>query len=116
MAKKPADPAKPTQKEAVKQALAAGKELPADGVAYIKGTFGMELSKGAFSTLKTQLKKVSGAPAKPRGLPAPSTNGSASHGIAKATAKAADLVRALRPLIATFGAEAVKDMADALAE
>jgi hypothetical protein len=49
-----------TQKEAVKQALAAGKDSPSDGVAYVKEQFGITLTNGAFSTLKTQLKKAAG--------------------------------------------------------
>src|SRR5688572_15567038 len=49
-----------TQKEAVKQALAAGKDSPSDGVIYVKEQFGITLNNGAFSTLKTQLKKAAG--------------------------------------------------------
>lgn len=55
-----------TQKEAVKQALAAGKELPPDGVKFVKDTFGITLNNGAFSTIKSQIKKAAGE-SKPRG-------------------------------------------------
>jgi hypothetical protein len=50
-----------TQKEAVKQALAAGKDSPSDGVIYVKEQFGITLNNGAFSTLKTQLRRPPGA-------------------------------------------------------
>lgn len=42
---------KMTQREAVKQALAAGKELPPDGVKFVKDTFNIQ----SFSTLKQQI-------------------------------------------------------------
>ena len=41
-------------------ALAAGKDSPSDGVAYIQEQFSMTLTKGNFSTLKSQIKKASG--------------------------------------------------------
>ncbi len=84
--------------------------------------FRKNLNKGAFSTLKTQLKKAGDTTiaGKKRGRPAASVNGTASRAPVVAKAKAAvnpaDLVRGLRPLIAAYGAAAVKDMADALAE
>ena len=63
---------KVTQREAVTQALAAGKELPPDGVKFVKDTFGMELSNQSFSTLKSQIKKKAGTstPARKPGRPA----------------------------------------------
>jgi hypothetical protein len=69
MAKQKAE-GKITQKEAVKQAIAAGKDSPTDGVPYIKEKFGITLNNGAFSTIKSQLKKASGpAPASTNGVP-----------------------------------------------
>lgn len=113
---------KPTQKDAVKAALAAGKVLPTEGVAFVQEKFGITLNNAAFSTLKTQLKKASGATpakAKPGRKPGrPSTNGpvvAAAH-VGNGKANPADLVRGLKGLIATFGVGVVKEMAEALAE
>jgi hypothetical protein len=95
-----------TQKEAVKRALAAGKDSPSDGVAFVKEQFGITLNNGGFSTLKTQLKKASGAtPAKrgrKPGRPAASSNGTAKTGGISSSGKA--------------GAEAVRDMASVFEE
>jgi hypothetical protein len=49
-----------TQKQAVQEAITAGKDSPSDGAAYVKEKFGIELSKQGFSTIKSQLKKASG--------------------------------------------------------
>jgi hypothetical protein len=74
-----------TQRAAVQRALDAGKDRPADGVAYVKEQFGITLNKGAFSTIKSQLNKAggtakaSGRRGRPAGATAaakPSANGS----------------------------------------
>ena len=111
-----------TQKEAVKQALAAGKESPADGVAYVKEQFGITLNNGAFSTLKSQLKKGSGKGStrgrKP-GRPAASANGASRTGGSSSSGKAAnpaDLARTVKALVNQYGAEAVRDMASVFAD
>jgi hypothetical protein len=114
-----------TQKEAVKRALAAGKNRPSDGVEFIKNTFGMELTKGGFSTLKTHLKKTNGTTGgsgKRRGRPAGSSSAAAlalavpngkPH---KASSNPADLARAVKHLVAEYGVEAVSDMTKVFAE
>lgn len=42
--------------EAVRQALAAGKDSPADGTGYIKSAYGIDMEKQAFSSYKAQAK------------------------------------------------------------
>ena len=105
-----------TQKEAVKRAIAAGHDQPKEGVAYIKGTFGMDLSPGAFSTLKTLLKSGSKPGGKKRGRPAASATGSATSVMAKGkTSNAAELARGVKALVAQHGADAVAEMAKVFA-
>ena len=89
---KPKAEGKITQREAVTQALAAGKELPPDGVKFIKDTFGMEMTNGNFSTLKSQIKKAAGE-SKPRGKPGrpAGTTGSAQADHRTATGTPANL-------------------------
>jgi hypothetical protein len=120
-----ADPAAPvkktTQREAVTQALAAGKESPPDGVKFVKDTFGMEMTNGNFSTLKSQIKKAAGTttPARKPGRPAASANGSAKAGGISSggkTANAAELARSVKALVTQYGAEAVTDMTKVFAD
>jgi hypothetical protein len=109
---------KPTQKEAVKQALAAGKDQPADGVAFVKEQFGITINNGAFSTLKSQIKKASGA--KPSGggrKPGSAASKPTGPGVVgNGKANPADLARSVKALVSQYGAEAVRDMASVFAE
>jgi hypothetical protein len=107
-----------TQKEAVKRAIAAGKASPTEGVVYIKATFGMDLNTGAFSTLKTLLKKT-GAPAKRGrrpGAKAAATPSGSFAGNGRKTGNAVDLARSVKVLVEQHGAEAVADMAKVFAD
>jgi hypothetical protein len=113
---------KVTQREAVTKALAAGKELPPDGVKFVKDTFGMELSNQAFSTLKSQIKKAGGATPSGRGRkpgrPAASANSAQAGGISSSgkTPNPAELARGIKQLVATYGAVAVSDMLAVMTE
>jgi len=107
---------KMTQREAVEKALAAGKESPADGVAYVKEEFDITLSNGAFSTIKSKIKNTADAPAKKRGRPAASANEPAAPKPAGKTPAAAtnpaELAQAVKALVKQHGAEAIKQMVD----
>ena len=104
-----------TQKQAVQRALDAGKDSPAEGVAYVKENFGIALSNQAFSTLKSQLKRASGQGGSGRrGRGA--SGGRPTSGAANGRANPADLARTLKQLMATYGAPAVSDMLAVLAE
>lgn len=112
-----ATPAKVTQKEAVKQAIAAGKDQPKAGIEFIKTTFGMELASGSFSTLKSLLKSEGGTKEKkkpdgPAGVATPKVH---PVGNGKA-ANAADLARGVKALVALHGADAVAEMAKVFAD
>ena len=121
-AENPAAPAadKMTQREAVEKALEAGKDMPAEGVPYVKTEFGITLNNAAFSTIKTKIKKSSEAPAKKPGSPAASANGAVAHKPAPtavaATTNPADLARQIKALVGQYGAEAVADMAKVFAD
>ncbi|MCE9562102.1 MAG: hypothetical protein K8U57_08610 [Planctomycetes bacterium] len=119
---------KPTQAEAVKQAIAAGKGLPSDGVKFIKETFGMELTNSTFSTVKTKLNKGSGTSSGKRGRPpgpakaAAPTSKPASASVAvptngkpHGTSGPAELAWAVKQLVKQYGVETVKSMADVFA-
>ena len=127
-AEAPAEPAaapekKITQREAVRQALAAGKELPPDGVKFVKDTFNIQLNNQSFSTLKSQIKKAAEGDATPKkpGRPAGSANVAVAHkpAVSAPTGKAtnpAELAQAVKELVAAHGAETVKAMADVFAK
>ena len=105
-----------TQKEAVKRAIAAGKDQPKEGVAFIKDTFGMELSPGAFSTLKTLLKSGAKVSGKKRGRPASTTPTARPTTIGNGKTNAAELARGVKALVAQHGADAVAEMARVFAD
>jgi hypothetical protein len=102
-----------TQREAVQRALAAGKDQPSEGVVFVKESFGIELNKQAFSTLKSQLKSAAGKPSEPRQEPAvpaaPNSNG-------KRPSDAVELARAVKLLVQQHGAEAMAEMAGVFAD
>lgn len=112
MAKQKAE-GKITQKEAVKQALAAGKDSPPDGVAYVKEHFDITLNNGAFSTIKSQLKKASGTTvsAGKRGRPTAKTPSAAAPS-ANGVPNMALQIEAIKTLCSTLGVDQVKDIAE----
>lgn len=83
-----------TKADAVRAALAAGKSLPDEGVAYVKAEFGLDISKAMFSSYKTaekaRARKKGGRPRGRRpgaGAPAVARNGKADVVEALATIK-----------------------------
>lgn len=114
-------PATPVNAYAVKQAIAAGKDSPSDGVAFVKEQFGITLNNGAFSTIKSQLKKAGGATPRGRkpGRPAASANGATRTGGISSSGKTpnpVDLARGVKLFVSQYGADAVKSMAEVFAE
>ena len=106
--------------DAVRAAIAEGHEKPADGVAFVKKKYGIELTNQQFSNSKFHLAKAGGSenhgsPAAPKSAPkakvssaAPSRN---DHG-----SSAAELARAVKTLVEAHGVDAVKGMADVFAK
>lgn len=110
---------KMTQREAVEKALAAGNDLPAEGVPYVLKEFGITLSNQAFSTIKSKINTTGGAKAKKRGRPAGSANGAAPRPAVTKPAAAsnpAELARAVKALVQQHGPEAIKQMVDVFAD
>lgn len=108
-----------TKVEAVKNALAAGKESPADGTEFIKSNYGIEMNPQHFSSVKSQLKKKEGT-AKPGRKPRAASR--AVEGYVAPPPKIVptgegDLIDALermKPLVASLGAEKVHRLVDLL--
>jgi hypothetical protein len=116
MAKKAdADAPKMTKTDAVKAAIAAGKDMPVEGVQWIKETHGLDIDPQHFSAIKSQARKKAGAAPGRRGRkPRTASNGSGiSSG--RASVNPADLARDVKRLVEQYGAAAVKDMAGVFA-
>lgn len=109
--------------EAIRRAIADGYDSPDKGTDYIKSTFGIEVSKAHFSANKSKLKSQDGSKSvtttvkvkrgrKPRieGLVAPPAKAiSGSEGDLLAA------MEAIKPLVASMGADKVKRLVDLLA-
>jgi hypothetical protein len=105
---------KMTQREAVEKALAAGNDLPAEGVPYVLKEFGITLSNQAFSTIKSKINTAGGAKAKKRGRPAGSSNGATPRQPAKTPSAPGGLslhVEAIKTLVETLGVDQVVSIA-----
>ena len=114
------------QADLVRKAVAAGHEKPADGVAYIKDEFGVDIDPKYYSVAKSQLKKreakasFSAEPAKPGRKPkspAPVVEGYVAPPEKPKAAGEPDVLLALegvKELVGQFGAERVKKMVDLL--
>jgi hypothetical protein len=118
MAKKAAaaEPKSTTKTDAVKAAIAAGKDMPTEGVQWIKETHGIDIDPQHFSAIKSQARKKAGGPPARRGRkPRTASNGTGLGG-GRASASPADLARDVKRLVEQYGAAAVKDMAGVFAD
>lgn len=87
--------------DAVRKALAAGKELPTEGVAYVKAEFGVEVSPAMFSAYKAAEKKKADRGAAPKAT---------TDGPRVGNGEAVEFVRQVKGLVEQYGAQAVRDM------
>ena len=117
----PAEAAAPketvSKAEAVRQAIAAGMDTPADGVEFIKAHYGIEMPRPMWSSYVSQAKareqKKSGEPAK-RG-PKPKLAATAPEPApANGDGDLLSALEALKPLIASQGAEKLHRLIDVL--
>src|SRR4051812_49140288 len=97
---------KVSKADAVRAALAAGMDKPQEGVAYIKGQFGLDLSTQMFSSYKSQEAKRAGKGRRRRGRSAGvsagnGTSGSNGHG----PAGLAGQIQAIKTLVDNLGAD-----------
>lgn len=117
MAKSKTEPeaAAPTisKSDAIRAAVKAGKNSPSEGVAWIKETYGLDVTTGTFSTTKTQDKKKAGESTAVKTLNASGAVKTAGNvtGNGKASGDAVHLAQSVKSLVDQYGAEAVKGMA-----
>jgi hypothetical protein len=93
--------------EAVRRALAAGKATAAEGVPWVQGQFGLDLTPNHFNTIKSTLGKGQGGGHKGgAGKPKP---------VPKAgEPDAVQAVRAVKEVLDQFGADTVRGLVDLL--
>ena len=118
MAKKAAaeEPKSISKTDAVKAAIAAGKEMPTEGVQWIKETHGIDIDPQHFSAVKSQARKKAGSPPAKRGRKPRTAQNGAAVSSSRASVNPADLARDVKRLVEQYGAAAVKDMAGVFAE
>lgn len=110
-----------SKSEAVRQAIAAGKTMPNEGIAYIKETFGIKLSSNHFSNIKssaTGKKKKRGRPKGSKSSPKPEPVAVAMPGATAAPrSKGIDIeaVQQVKDLVGKLGADTAKRLVDTLA-
>jgi hypothetical protein len=96
-----------SESEAVRRALADGVDQPADGVAYFKDRFGLEMVPQHFGAVKS-------AHLKKHGIPTVNTRFQKTEPSATGEAAPIDTLEMLKPLIALYGADKVKRLVDLL--
>ncbi len=100
-----------SKSEAVRRALAEGIDQPADGVAYIKSQFGIEMGPPHFSAVKS-------AHLKKQGEPTVNTRFQKADASPKEPVSGEreliNSLETLKPLIAQYGADKVKRLVDLL--
>lgn len=102
-----------TQRVAVEKALAAGKELPVEGVPYVLKEFGITLSNQAFSTIKSKI-TTAGKKTKPKAdkaAPVAVPAAARSTAPAKDAAGVSGQVEAIKHLCDQLGADEVISIA-----
>jgi hypothetical protein len=106
-----------TKSEAVRRAIAAGKAMPNEGVAYIKETFGLDLSPAHFSNIKSTTGGKKKRPGRPKG----SKNMAKADEIVAAAPRAAaranaaidiEAIQQVKELVKTLGMPTVKTLVD----
>jgi hypothetical protein len=113
-----------TKAEAVRRALAAGKDSPSEGVPYIRKEFRIEIAPQMFSAYKAQAKaREAKQPGAPKGRPGRKPRAAVEGYLAPppppkieptGEGDLLDALKAIKPLIAQYGADKVKQMVDLL--
>lgn len=99
--------------EAARQALLAGKESPVEAVAFIRQRFAIEMSPQHFSATKSLIRKKereTTPPVTARRTPVRQEDARPNNG----DTGVMEAMEAIKPLIATLGAEKVKRIVDLL--
>jgi hypothetical protein len=107
--------------EAVREALAAGKEMPEEGVAYLLDHFGIVMDRQTFSSNKSQEKarEAKKAEAAPKGKPGRKPKAAVEGYLApppkaRGNGDVLETLEALKPLIASHGAQKLHRLVDLL--
>jgi hypothetical protein len=107
-----------TKADVCRAALAEGIDTTEDAVAFAKSRFGMDIKSTDFSLYKSKAKKKEEAPAAKRGRkPKAAVEGYLAPPPKQVPSGEGDMLDALtvmKPLVAEFGAEKIKKMADLL--
>jgi hypothetical protein len=106
--------------DAVRRALAAGKEGPQEGTAWIRQALGVEMTPQHFSAVKSQIKKREGGATgegRPGRKPKAAVEGYLAPPPGPLSGGGPDLLaamEAMKPLVEALGADKVKRIADLL--
>jgi hypothetical protein len=104
-----------TKTEAIRRAMAAGKDVPSSGVPWIRDTFGIKVSDQMFSTVKSQIN--GGGKGKKKAKPTPTVPTPTPATKPKTVAVASvELAKQIKFLVRMYGADAVLDMAALFAD
>ena len=98
---------KVSKAQAARAAIAEGIESPKAAVAYIKERFGLDMAPQHFSATKSVLRKAGGMTVRVKRGPKPAVAKGGDAGLLMA-------LEAMKPLVASLGAEKVKRIVDLL--
>jgi hypothetical protein len=104
----------------VRAALADGMETPTDGLGFIKSKYGVDFPRPMWSSYKAQLRAQEQKKALKRGKPGRKPKAAVEGYIAppkievKGDGDLIDALEAMKPLVASLGAEKVKRLVDLL--
>lgn len=103
--------------EAVRRAIAAGKAMPNEGVAYIKETFGLDLSPAHFSNIKSTTGGKKKRPGRPKGSKSKSKAEELVVAVPRAAARSngaieIQAIQQVKELVNKLGVPAVKTLVD----
>lgn len=120
---------KVTKAAAIRAAIAAGKDSPDEGIAFIRDRFGLDVSKQHWSASRSQFKRKEGlggpkaarAPRKAKqataseGVPTPAPRARTAPAAQQAPASESGMISdlaAVKALVKRLGAQQVKEIAD----
>jgi hypothetical protein len=110
-----------TKTEAVRQAVAEGKEMPEDGIAWVKEQYGFDMTRQQFSVTKSNLKKTAGSSVAEKPFTATTAKASHSAIIPKPRSATVDdngqpsisgQIAAIKQAVENLGADEVKKLSD----
>jgi hypothetical protein len=112
-----------TKTEAVRQAVAEGKEMPEEGIAWVKQHYGFDMTRQQFSVTKSNLKKTGGSSIAKKPAPAEAPPKASQSAIMRPlrggtiidNGMVAEQVAAIKHAVENLGADQVKKLVDLFA-